>query len=123
MVCVRRHADALLQNVWRWLCASPPDSTLAHPGLKAAVTELKRKTLAQLVADMRRLGATVVAADASSVILSTGKRNLTAAIGWVLGFCVKGFARELKRGRVVVVMCVAGALQTPMHCHLSCLLC
>lgn len=29
----------------------------------------------------RRLGATVVAADASSIIISTGKRNLTAAVG------------------------------------------
>ena len=45
-----------------------------------------RKTLAQLVADLRRLGATVVAADASSLILATGKRNLTAAVGCVLHF-------------------------------------
>lgn len=47
------------------------------------MTTLMRKTLAQLVADLRRLGATVVAADASSVILATGKRNLTAAVGCV----------------------------------------
>jgi DNA polymerase epsilon subunit 1 len=57
--------------------------------LQRAVATLMRKTLAQLVADMRRLGATVVAADASSVILATGKRNLTAAVGcaWFLAPC------------------------------------
>ena len=78
---VCRYADALLQNLWRWLCARPPQAALAHPGLKAAVQQLQRKTLAQLVAEMRRLGAQVVAADATSVILATGKRNLTAAMG------------------------------------------
>ncbi|KAK9798895.1 hypothetical protein WJX73_003389 [Symbiochloris irregularis] len=76
------YADALLQNVWRWLCAKPPQASLSDPGLKAAVQQLQRKTLAQLVAEMRRLGATVVAADTTSVILATGKRNLTAAIGY-----------------------------------------
>ena len=33
------------------------------------------------VADLKRLGARVVAADASSLILATGKSNLTAAVG------------------------------------------
>ena len=37
--------------------------------------------LLQLVAEMRRLGATIVAADFSSVILATGKHSLAAAIG------------------------------------------
>jgi len=43
-----------------------------------------RKVLARLVAEMRKLGATIVAADMTSIILATGKRNLTAAVGWVL---------------------------------------
>lgn len=46
-------------------------------------TGLMRKVLAQLVASMRKLGSTVVSADLHSIILSTGKRNLTAAVGWV----------------------------------------
>ena len=41
-----------------------------------------RKVLAHLVAEMRKLGATIVAADMTSIILATGKRNLTAAVGW-----------------------------------------
>ena len=40
-----------------------------------------RKMLLQLVAEMRRLGATIVAADFSSVILATGKHSLPMAIG------------------------------------------
>lgn len=39
------------------------------------------KLCMQLVADMRRLGATVVAADTSSIILATGKHTLSAAVG------------------------------------------
>lgn len=40
-----------------------------------------RKVLAHLVAEMRKLGETIVAADMTSIILATGKRNLTAAVG------------------------------------------
>lgn len=79
-----RFSDALLNNLWRWLCS--PAAALACAGLQGTVTTLMRKTLAQLVADLRRLGATVVAADVSSLILATGKRNLTAAVGCVLHF-------------------------------------
>ena len=42
---------------------------------------LMRKMLLQLVAEIRKLGATVVAADFSSIIIATGKHNLTAAVG------------------------------------------
>ncbi len=72
-------ADQLLTNLWRWLCS--PASALASPALHQAVAGLMRKCLAQLVADMRRLGATVVAADTASVILATGKHTLSAAVG------------------------------------------
>jgi len=50
-------------------------------GLQRTVQGLMRKMLLQLVAEMRRLGATVVAADFSSVILATGKHSLSAAVG------------------------------------------
>ncbi len=74
-----RFSDALLTNLWRWLCS--PAAALACSGLQRTVTGLMRKTLAQLVADLKRLGARVVAADAHSLILATGKHNLTAAVG------------------------------------------
>jgi DNA polymerase epsilon subunit 1 len=67
--------------MYRWLCS--PASRLHDPALKAAVQGLMRKLLLQLVAELRRLGATVVAADTSSIILATGKHGLASALGYV----------------------------------------
>ena len=61
------------------LCLSP----VLECQLQLLGAGLMRKVLAQLVASMRKLGSTVVAADLHGIILSTGKRNLTAAVGWV----------------------------------------
>lgn len=49
--------------------------------IQGAVHSLMRKMLLQLVSEIRKLGATVVAADFSSIIIATGKHNLTAAVG------------------------------------------
>ncbi|KAK9830879.1 hypothetical protein WJX81_001263 [Elliptochloris bilobata] len=76
-----RLADEVLRNMWRWLCS--PAAALATPPLQRHVARLMRKLLAQLVADLRRLGAQVVCADAAGLTLATGKRNLTAAVGYV----------------------------------------
>ena len=73
------YADTLLRNLWRWLCS--PNAALSSAGLRQSVASLMQKVLAHLVAEMRKLGATVVAADMTSIILATGKRNLTAAVG------------------------------------------
>lgn len=60
---------------------------------------LMQKLLLQLVAELQKLGATVVHADPATLILSTGKRNLTAAIGWVLLCALKRLASPpLERG-------------------------
>lgn len=45
------------------------------------VQGLMQKLLLQLIAELQKLGATVVHADCSTLILCTGKRNLTAAVG------------------------------------------
>lgn len=76
---VRRFSDALLTNLWRWVCS--PAAALGCAGLRRTMQGLMRKTLAQLVTDLKRLGARVVAADAHSLILATAKHNLTAAVG------------------------------------------
>ena len=52
---LRRHADALLRNMWRWLCS--PGAAMACAPLQRHVAGLMRKLLAQLVGDLRRLGA------------------------------------------------------------------
>lgn len=76
-----RYADELLKNLWRWLCS--PSSALASPILQKTVASLMRKCLAQLVADLKTLGATVVSADSSVIILATGKQTMSAAVGSV----------------------------------------
>lgn len=74
-------ADVLLRNMYRWL--SNPSSKLYDPALKRVVQGLMHKLLLQLVAELQRLGATVVHADPNTLILCTGKRNMTAALGYV----------------------------------------
>ncbi len=54
-VAPRRHADALLRNMWRWLCS--PGAALSSAPLQRHVAALMRKLLAHLVGDLRRLGA------------------------------------------------------------------
>jgi DNA polymerase epsilon subunit 1 len=40
-----------------------------------------QKLLLQLVAELGKLGAAVVHVEAGSIIIATGKRNMTAAVG------------------------------------------
>uniref|UniRef100_A0A1D2A3C0 DNA polymerase epsilon catalytic subunit n=1 Tax=Auxenochlorella protothecoides TaxID=3075 RepID=A0A1D2A3C0_AUXPR len=74
-------ADTLLLNMYRWICS--PASRLHDPALKQTVQSLMHKLLLHLVSELRRLGVTVVHADATSLILCTGKRNLAAAVGYI----------------------------------------
>lgn len=73
-------ADTLLRHMYRWLCS--PSSRLYDPALKVTVQGLMRKLLLQLVAELRRLGATVVYADTSSLILATGRHALGSALSY-----------------------------------------
>ncbi|KAF5838378.1 hypothetical protein DUNSADRAFT_2987 [Dunaliella salina] len=73
-------ADALLQSLYRWVCH--PSSALRDPALQTALQTLMAKLFAQLVSEMRRLGAVIVAANFNTVIICTGKRNATAAVGY-----------------------------------------
>ena len=72
-------ADTLLRNMYRWLC-SP--SKMHDPVLKTTVQSLMRKLLLQLVAELKRLGTTVVYADTSTLLLATGRHSLSAALGY-----------------------------------------
>lgn len=69
----------MLRNLYRWLAGG--DSRLASPQLLAAVRSAMRKVVLQLVAEAGKLGATIVAADFSSVIIATGKHDLQSAVG------------------------------------------
>ncbi len=62
-------------------CTPKPAPSVGPCKRLQVVQGLMQKLLLQLIAELQRLGAVVVAADHSSLILSTGKRNLTAAVG------------------------------------------
>ncbi|KXZ56813.1 hypothetical protein GPECTOR_1g732 [Gonium pectorale] len=73
-------ADSLLQQLYRWL--SCPSSPLHDPGLHRCLLGLQHKLFLQLAAEMRRLGAVLVAASSHSITICTGKRSVKAAAGY-----------------------------------------
>jgi hypothetical protein len=70
-------ADSLLKQLYHWV--SNPSSALHHPLLHKALLGLMQRLFVLLLDEMGKLGARVVAADFGSVLIYTGKRNLTAA--------------------------------------------
>ncbi|XP_024985920.1 DNA polymerase epsilon catalytic subunit A-like isoform X2 [Cynara cardunculus var. scolymus] len=70
-------ADAMLQHLYRWLCS--PRSKLHDPALHRMLHKVMQKVFALLLAEFRKLGATIIFANFSKVILDTGKSDLSAA--------------------------------------------
>jgi len=95
-------ADSLLKQLYHWV--SNPGSAVHHPELHKAVLGLMRALFVVLVEEMKRLGATVVAANFNSVLIYTGRRNLTAAggamegggRGWAVGGEASGAGHRCK---------------------------
>ncbi|KAI5066379.1 hypothetical protein GOP47_0019003 [Adiantum capillus-veneris] len=73
-------ADALLQHLYRWLCS--PHSKLHDPALHRVLHKVMQKVFALLLAELRKLGATIVFADFSRIIIATGKTNVQGAQGY-----------------------------------------
>ncbi|GMN61114.1 hypothetical protein TIFTF001_030195 [Ficus carica] len=71
------YADAILQHLYRWLCS--PQSKLHDPALHRLLHKVMKKVFALLLAELRKLGATIVFANFSKVIIDTGKFDLSAA--------------------------------------------
>ncbi|KAK2968076.1 hypothetical protein RJ640_000491, partial [Escallonia rubra] len=71
------YADAILQHLYRWLCS--PQSKLHDPALHRMLHKVMQKIFALLLAEFRKLGATIVFANFSKVIIDTGKSDLSAA--------------------------------------------
>ncbi len=65
----------------RWV--SNPASRLHSPALHRQLLGLMQKLFLQLLAELKKLGATVVSASFHSITLCTGKRSLPAAVGYV----------------------------------------
>ncbi|KAI7740230.1 hypothetical protein M8C21_001306 [Ambrosia artemisiifolia] len=70
-------ADELLQHVYRWLCSAR--SKLHDPALVRMLHKVMQKFLRLLLAEFRKLGAAIIFANYSKVILDTGKHDLLAA--------------------------------------------
>ncbi|KAA8544223.1 hypothetical protein F0562_022235 [Nyssa sinensis] len=70
-------ADAILQHLYRWLCS--PQSKLHDPALHRMLHKVMQKVFALLLAEFRKLGATIIFANFSKVVIDTGKSDLSAA--------------------------------------------
>ncbi|XP_004343753.2 DNA polymerase epsilon catalytic subunit [Capsaspora owczarzaki ATCC 30864] len=75
------YADALLVHFYRWL--KSPESSLYDPGLCKMISNMMRKLFLQLLAEFRRLGATIVYASFNRIVLSTKKHTLPDAVAYV----------------------------------------
>ncbi|KAM7276901.1 hypothetical protein ACFE04_018767 [Oxalis oulophora] len=73
-------ADAFLQHTYRWLCS--PQSKLHDPALHRILHKVMQKVFALLLAELRKLGATIIFANFSKIVIDTGKFDLTAAKGY-----------------------------------------
>ncbi|KAK8952512.1 DNA polymerase epsilon catalytic subunit A [Platanthera zijinensis] len=71
------YADAILQHLYRWLCS--PMSKLHDPALHRVLHKVMKKVFALLLAEFQKLGATIIFADFSKVIIDTGKVDIVAA--------------------------------------------
>ncbi|KAL5211891.1 hypothetical protein ABZP36_022738 [Zizania latifolia] len=70
-------ADAILQHLYRWLCS--PQSKLHDPALHRLLHNVMKKIFALLLAEFRKLGANVIFANFSKIIIDTGKVDLSSA--------------------------------------------
>ncbi|CAA0372322.1 unnamed protein product [Arabidopsis thaliana] len=71
------YADSILQHLSWWLRS--PSSKLHDPALHLMLHKVMQKVFALLLTDLRRLGAIIIYADFSKVIIDTGKFDLSAA--------------------------------------------
>lgn len=70
------YADAILQHLYRWLCS--PMSKLHDPALHRVLHKIMKKVFALLLAELQKLGATIIFADFSKIIIDTGKVDILA---------------------------------------------
>uniref|UniRef100_J3LD65 DNA polymerase epsilon catalytic subunit n=1 Tax=Oryza brachyantha TaxID=4533 RepID=J3LD65_ORYBR len=70
-------ADAILQHLYRWLCS--PRSKLHDPALHRLLHNVMKKVFALMLAEFRKLGANVIFANFSKIIIDTGKVELPSA--------------------------------------------
>ena len=87
------YADALLGQLRRWLLSA--FSTLREPALRHLVELCMKKVFTLLLAEVKKLGATVVHADMQTITIATGKNRLASAAAFVDGLRASLRRREL----------------------------
>ncbi|XP_022957705.1 DNA polymerase epsilon catalytic subunit A-like [Cucurbita moschata] len=71
------YADAILRHLYRWICS--PQSRLHDPALHRLLHKVMQKVFALLLAELRKLGATIIFANFSKIIIDTGRFDLQTA--------------------------------------------
>lgn len=87
------YADALLGQLRRWLLSA--FSSLREPALRHLVELCMKKVFTLLLAEVKKLGATVIHADMTSITIATGKTRLSSASAFVEGLRAALRRREL----------------------------
>ncbi|XP_023169776.2 DNA polymerase epsilon catalytic subunit A [Drosophila hydei] len=74
-------SDFQIVHFYRWVRSS--NALLYDPALRRSLNNLMRKMFLRIIAEFKRLGATIVYADFNRIILSSGKKNVSDALGYV----------------------------------------
>ncbi|XP_017476166.1 PREDICTED: DNA polymerase epsilon catalytic subunit A isoform X2 [Rhagoletis zephyria] len=74
-------ADFQLIHFYRWVRSS--NALLYDPALRRTLNNLMRKMFLRIIAEFKRLGATIIYADFNRIILSSGKKTVSDALGYV----------------------------------------
>lgn len=75
------YADFQIVHFYRWIKSS--NALLYDPALRRSLNMLMRKLFLQIIAEFKRLGAEIIYADFNRVILNSGKKTITDAVGYV----------------------------------------
>ncbi|XP_011498886.1 PREDICTED: DNA polymerase epsilon catalytic subunit A, partial [Ceratosolen solmsi marchali] len=76
-----RYADCLLIHFYRWLRS--PLSYLYDPALRRILHNYSKKLFVQLISEMQRLGAIMIFADFTKIILSTKKKDVNDSYSYM----------------------------------------
>ena len=87
------YADALLGQLRRWLLSA--FSSLREPALQHLVELCMKKVFTLLLAEVKKLGATVIHANMQTITIATGKHRLASAAAFVEGLRAALRRREL----------------------------
>ncbi|KAL9894607.1 DNA polymerase epsilon catalytic subunit 1 isoform 1-T1 [Glossina fuscipes fuscipes] len=74
-------SDFQIVHFYRWVRSS--SALLYDPALRRSLNNLMRKMFLRIVAEFKRLGATIIYADFNRIVLSSGKKTVADAISYV----------------------------------------